>query len=236
MKVVVGLTLSRANAYRSLVRCRPVPHVHGQDPWGGGASRRAPSTARKGITDPRESTRSHPERDTREQAHLPAEQPSPSQGAWIPTAHADPCWPRHHLRPPSQGPQDPDGLSGVPQPIAVLPAAHRLSGADEFRRAVRTGERAGGRLVVVHRAGSDPAVPARVGLVVSRSVGNSVVRNLVKRRLRHLVAVHLDALSPGDLVVLRAQPAAAAASYAELGRELTRCLARVGLPTGSGAP
>jgi ribonuclease P protein component len=71
---------------------------------------------------------------------------------------------------------------------------------------------------------ADPQGSARVGMVVSKSVGNAVTRNLVKRRLRHLVKDELAGLPEGSLVVLRAQPASASASYAELGAELTRCL------------
>jgi len=71
---------------------------------------------------------------------------------------------------------------------------------------------------------------ARVGLVVSKAVGGSVVRNRVKRRLRHQVAPHLDTLPPGTSVVLRALPPAATASSAELAEELRagldRCLQR----------
>ena len=67
-------------------------------------------------------------------------------------------------------------------------------------------------------------VPPRVGLVVSGAVGPAVTRTLVKRRLRHLAREQLDALPGGSLLVLRAQPGAAGAAYAELGAELTRCL------------
>lgn len=49
---------------------------------------------------------------------------------------------------------------------------------------------------------------ARVGLVVSKSVGNAVTRNRVKRRLRHLAAGQLRTTGPVD-VVIRALPAAA---------------------------
>jgi ribonuclease P protein component len=66
----------------------------------------------------------------------------------------------------------------------------------------------------------------RVGFVVSRAVGPAVVRNRVKRRLRHLMRERVAGLEPGTLVVVRAQPAAAGASSAELGAELDRCLAR----------
>jgi ribonuclease P protein component len=63
--------------------------------------------------------------------------------------------------------------------------------------------------------------------VVSRAVGPAVTRNRVKRRLRHLVRDRIGAFEPGSLLVVRAQPAAAAASYQELGAELDRCLDRV---------
>ena len=69
----------------------------------------------------------------------------------------------------------------------------------------------------------------RVGLVVSRAVGNAVTRNLVKRRLRHLARERVGLLSPGSLLVVRALPASAAASYPELGQELDRCLSKVGV-------
>jgi ribonuclease P protein component len=69
-----------------------------------------------------------------------------------------------------------------------------------------------------------------VGLVVSKAVGNAVVRNRVKRRLRHQVVPLLDTLPTGTSVVLRALPPAAQCTSAELGEELraglTRCLSR----------
>ena len=64
----------------------------------------------------------------------------------------------------------------------------------------------------------------RVGLVVSKAVGIAVIRNLVKRRLRHLVRERILTLPDFSMLVVRAQPAAAEASYAELGAELDRCL------------
>jgi len=71
--------------------------------------------------------------------------------------------------------------------------------------------------------------PCRVGFVVSRAVGPAVTRNLVKRRLRHLMRDRVDRLGDDSLLVVRALPAAAAASYRDLGDELDRCLGRVGV-------
>jgi ribonuclease P protein component len=96
----------------------------------------------------------------------------------------------------------------------VLPAAHRLS--------------AGSRTLVVHLATVDPGTPGpRVGLVVSKAVGNAVLRNRVQRRLRHLAREQLSALPASGMLVVRALPAAGDASSAELGEDLHRCLQRV---------
>ena len=66
--------------------------------------------------------------------------------------------------------------------------------------------------------------------MVSRGVGNAVVRNRVRRRLRHLVRDRLPELSAqpfAAVIVVRALPDAAEASYDELRRDLARCLERV---------
>lgn len=114
----------------------------------------------------------------------------------------------------------------------MLPAAHRLADPASFRRVSRQGRRAGTRALVTHLLVEPDLSPARAGFVVSRAVGSAVDRNRVKRRLRHAVAAQLDALPQGTRLVVRAQPAAARASYAELAADLDRCLRR-SLDTGA---
>jgi ribonuclease P protein component len=118
----------------------------------------------------------------------------------------------------------------------VLSAGHRLSAAADFQQVVRRGRRAGGPLVVVHLMTSNvdkatsisvEARPVRVGFVVSKAVGPAVIRNRVKRRLRHLMRERTALLGDDSLLVVRAMPASASASSQELGVELDRCLARV---------
>ena len=120
----------------------------------------------------------------------------------------------------------------------MLSSSHRLTSPAHFREVVRRGRRSGGPLLVVHLLvpSSDRAQQAsaavlglepRAGFVVSKAVGPAVTRNLVKRRLRHLVRARLGVLPPASLLVVRALPASATATYAELGHELDRCLAAV---------
>ena len=121
----------------------------------------------------------------------------------------------------------------------MLSSAHRLSDGASFREAVRKGRRSGTRTVVVHLAAPDPTstedggrglVPPRVGFVVSKAVGNAVVRNRVKRRLRHLAREHVSSLPGSAVLVVRALPASAGAGYTELGADLARGLSRVAEP------
>jgi ribonuclease P protein component len=109
----------------------------------------------------------------------------------------------------------------------VLPPAHRLTDPDSFRVAVRQGRRAGTSRLVVHLWHDDGPGPARVGFVVSKAVGPAVVRNRVKRRLRHLARETLTDLPGSAVLVVRANPAAAEATYQELGADLDRCVQRV---------
>jgi ribonuclease P protein component len=71
-----------------------------------------------------------------------------------------------------------------------------------------------------------PAGPARAGFVVSRSVGGSVQRHRVTRRLRHLMADQLPAVPDGVGVVVRALPPAAEADAETLAAALASCLQR----------
>jgi ribonuclease P protein component len=66
-----------------------------------------------------------------------------------------------------------------------------------------------------------------VGFVVGKIVGPAVVRNRVRRRLRHLMASRVQALPAGTLLVVRATPPAAAATQGDLAEALDRALDRV---------
>jgi ribonuclease P protein component len=111
----------------------------------------------------------------------------------------------------------------------MLPAAQRLRRPSDFALAVRRGQRAGRPLLVVHvfSPSDDSASPAQAGLVVSRAVGGAVIRNRVKRRLRHLLATRMDALPRGARLVVRAQPGASTASSTALAADLDAALQRV---------
>ncbi|MER7167942.1 ribonuclease P protein component [Micromonospora sp. NPDC000207] len=120
----------------------------------------------------------------------------------------------------------------------MLAAAQRLRRSTDFAVAVRAGRRVGRGSVVVHltlptstspkparESGTEePSAPTRAGFVVSKAVGPAVVRNRVRRRLRHLVRDRIDELPAGSDLVVRALPSAADASYSRLGADLDAAL------------
>jgi ribonuclease P protein component len=95
----------------------------------------------------------------------------------------------------------------------------------EFVRAQSEGKKLKGRhLLVIVAAGRTGGV--RLGITVSRRVGNAVVRNRVRRRIREIVRGQLALLPRGfDLIVI-AFPEAARAPFAVLNEELPCLLTR----------
>ena len=108
----------------------------------------------------------------------------------------------------------------------MLAAAQRLRRSSDFTAVFRGGRRAGRGTLVVHLFLEEPAQAstARAGFVVSKAVGNAVVRNRVRRRLRHLVRPLLASLPAGSSLVVRALPASVSASFTTLEADLVAAL------------
>ncbi|WP_137653093.1 ribonuclease P protein component [Bifidobacterium moukalabense] len=63
----------------------------------------------------------------------------------------------------------------------------------------------------------------RVGLAVSKAVGNAVTRNAVKRRFRVLARKHESLLPESCDIVLRAKSSAAHADFSSLDHQMAAC-------------
>lgn len=124
-----------------------------------------------------------------------------------------------------------------------------MSSSRDFAAAVKGGRRVGRRSIVVHVATSartspvppseggpgvvvsavDPTTPApRIGLVVSKAVGNAVIRHSVARRLRAAAASVAGDLDDGALVVIRALRSSADDDANELTAQLRSGLTKLG--------
>ena len=110
-----------------------------------------------------------------------------------------------------------------PQPGRVQPV-DRLRRSVEFQQVMRNGRRAAGGAFVVVCAQRKPAVgfvrEPRLGVTVSRKVGNAVVRNRVKRRIREWFRRGRGELGSGVDVVVIGRASAAGLEHAAFVAEL----------------
>ncbi len=119
-------------------------------------------------------------------------------------------------RPEQTPPRLPDsGTNGLPPP-------KRLRKRAEFL-AVRRGEKRRGRLVLVEALDRGDGLSPRVGYTVTKKVGNAVVRNRVRRRLREAVRVRAAAdMAAGHDYVIVGRKDVLNASFEQLAQELSQ--------------
>lgn len=109
----------------------------------------------------------------------------------------------------------------------MLAKPHRITRGADYRATVRRGARfTGANTVAYVRLNRDSDV-VRFGFIVSKSVGNAVVRNRVRRRLKAAAYEVLPrfqstaSAGPGIDIVIRALPASAQVGWATLHEEVS---------------
>ncbi len=88
----------------------------------------------------------------------------------------------------------------------MLPQGARLTTSSEFARATKSGVRVTtqhfvGYLYISPVTNNDSA---KCGLIINKTVGGSVKRHRLARKIRHAVAPHVASLPTGSLLVIRA--------------------------------
>jgi len=159
-----------------------------------------------------------------DEAHFPAEQSGPQAAARVPSPLGDGRRSQDPQRPPQPRPQEAQRLE---PPLAVPTHITTLTKRSDFLAANR-GQRfpmPGFVLQVRARGDGDPAI--RVGYTVTKKIGNAVVRNRMKRRLRALARAHLPTLGVlGADHVLIGRAGGIARDFSLLSAELQRALAK----------
>ncbi|KAF0118993.1 MAG: rnpA [Rhodospirillaceae bacterium] len=112
----------------------------------------------------------------------------------------------------------------------------RLKRRGDFLRVARTQHKWVTPGLILQAAPMVDAVPAgfipvvRIGFTVSRKVGNAVVRNRVRRRLRALAAAVLpEVVRPGQDLVLIGRTGTRKRTYADLLADLKTAVHRLGV-------
>ena len=123
------------------------------------------------------------------EAHVPAEQPEAGQEPRVPPPDVDPGRTGHHQGPSPQGPRSAVGL------------IWRITDRSTFSALRRSRHRARSSTMTLTWLPSPTDDPPRVGFAVGRRVGNAVIRNRMKRRLRAVFREEADDLRPGAYFV-----------------------------------
>ena len=100
-----------------------------------------------------------------------------------------------------------------------MPRQSRLLRSADFDRTLRSGRRAASGYLALFVSDNELGRP-RVGLAVSKKLGNAVVRNRIKRRLRELIRPMVARAKGGRDVVIVARAQAVDAEFARLRQEI----------------
>ena len=109
----------------------------------------------------------------------------------------------------------------------MLPKINRLTSSKDFQNVTKTGVRVYSDVAVIYALANPTSQKnSEVGLIVSKVVGNSVVRHKVSRQLRNIVNETLETI-PGNIqIVIRALPAITEKEFTEINKILSDSISK----------
>ena len=113
---------------------------------------------------------------------------------------------------------DPSPETALPRSFfgkAKMDKLTTLKKTDDFDRIYREGRSCGNRLFVLYAAEPEPGRSGRLGISVSKKVGNSVVRHRIRRLIKECFRLHISEWADRDYIVA-ARKEAVGKSYSEI--------------------
>jgi ribonuclease P protein component len=86
-----------------------------------------------------------------------------------------------------------------------------------------------GKHLVLATLTRDADIPSRIGILAARRLGNAVIRNKVRRKIREIFRLNQHRLRKGFWLVTIARVSSAAATYHELERDWLRLAERASI-------
>ena len=97
----------------------------------------------------------------------------------------------------------------------MLPNSARIKSSSDFARVTKSGRRVSTESLVAYlltstnltatdNTGASIKTPTKLGLIVGKSIGNSVTRHRIARQIRHASFELLEQLPIGSMLVIRA--------------------------------
>lgn len=105
---------------------------------------------------------------------------------------------------------------------------YRLTRAIDFKRVRRSGKSYAHPLVVILVARGE-SENSRVGIITSRSIGNAVKRNRIKRQLREVIRILIPSFQKNVDIVIIAREPVLNARFCEITTTITQLLERAEL-------
>jgi len=107
----------------------------------------------------------------------------------------------------------------------MLPKKNRLTSTKDFQNVTKTGVRVYSDVAVIYALANPTSQKnSEIGLIVSKVVGNSVVRHKVSRQIRNVVKEILETI-PGNIqIVIRALPAITDKDFSEINKILSESI------------
>jgi len=151
------------------------------------------------------------------EAHLPAQPPRAQAPSRFPRPFGDAGWPQGSCRPPRTWPQDAFCLTQTN--IETIRRRADFLAANSGRRVAMPG------FVLLVRPRNDGDSAVRLGITVTKKIGNAVIRNRMKRRFRSLARELLSQQGvAGADHILIGRSAGIERSFDDLRRELGKAL------------
>jgi ribonuclease P protein component len=110
--------------------------------------------------------------------------------------------------------------------ILSFPKSARILRSADFRKVYAEGFRVSGPYFAAFCLRRQEPESSRVGLTLPRALGNSAVRNRLKRRIREAIRLQLRSLEPGWEIVINPRRAGLLAPFQDLSREVERLFSR----------
>jgi ribonuclease P protein component len=114
-------------------------------------------------------------------------------------------------------------VSHASSPPLVFPRICRLVRRAEYDAVYREGRRRSSREVMLFIRPNGLDV-SRFGWSLKKALGSAVRRNRIRRRLREILRLHLQEITPGWDIVIHPRSSVATANFLELTSELLRLI------------
>lgn len=148
-----------------------------------------------------------------DETYVPTQRSQACQDARVSQEDVDQGGPSSNSRPSGQGPSTPVGLSAGTH--GSSPRLGRIDARDTFVALRRSPHRGRSGPIAVRFLPDEGSGSVQAAYAISRKVGNAVVRNRLRRRMRAIIAAHTGDVPPGAYV-FSSDPAGAELRFDQL--------------------